>query len=71
MTTAEKIIQKVQSLPKDKQVEVLDFVDFLKWKLTEEENRTWADLSQKMAMRYLEDEKELYSMDDIKVKFHD
>ena len=71
MTLAEKIIQKMQSLPEDKQAEVLDFVDFLEKKLAEEENRAWSEFSLTSAMRGMENEEELYSLDDLKVRFHD
>ncbi len=42
MTLAEKVVKKMQSLPEDKQAEVLDFVDFLEKKLAAEENRAWS-----------------------------
>ncbi len=66
-----KIIQKMQSLPEDKQAEVLDFVDFLERKLAAEENRAWSEFSLTSAMRGMEDEEELYSLDELKMRFHD
>lgn len=71
MTLAEKIIQKMQSLPEDKQAEVLDFVDFLEKKQAEEENREWSEFSLASAMRGMENEDELYSLDDLKERFRD
>ena len=71
MTIAEKIIDKMQALPEEKQMEVLDFVDFLERKMIAEENQEWAEFSLAAAMRGMEDEEELYSLDDLKVRFHD
>ena len=71
MTLAEKVVKKMQSLPEDKQAEVLDFVDFLEKKLAEEENRAWSQFSLAAAMRGMEDEEDLYSLDDLKETFHD
>ena len=71
MTIAEKIFKKTQSLPEDKQAEVLDFVDFLERKLALEEDREWAEFSLASALRGMEDEEELYTLDDLKERFHD
>ncbi|NOX62700.1 MAG: DUF2281 domain-containing protein [Chloroflexi bacterium] len=65
MTLAEKIIDKMQSLPEQKQAEVLDFVDFLEHKMVMEENREWAQFSLTAAMRDIEEEEDLYSLDDL------
>ncbi len=37
MGVADRIIEKVKSLPEEKQTEVLDFVDFLEKKIKERE----------------------------------
>ena len=71
MTLAEKILQKMRLLPEEKQAEVLDFVDFLSQKQAEEENRAWSAFSLASALRGMEDEEELYSLDDLKERFHD
>ena len=71
MTLAEKVIRKMQQLPEEKQAEVLDFVDFLERKLAEEEDQDWKDFSLEMALRDIDEEEDIYSLDDLKVKFHD
>jgi formylmethanofuran dehydrogenase subunit B len=68
MSLAEKIIEKVKSLPKDKQSEVLDFIDFLSRKMEEKETRQWSQFSLEAAMRGLETEGTLYTVEDIKEK---
>ena len=40
MSLAEKIIEKVKSLPDDKQSEILDFIDSLSKKVKEEEKKS-------------------------------
>ena len=71
MNLADKISQKVQALPAEKQAEILDFVDFLEKKLTRAEEQAWSEFSLASAMRGLEDEEDLYSADDLRVLFHD
>ncbi len=69
MSLAEKIIEKVKSLPEDKQAEILDFVDFLSKKANEEERKQWSQFALEEAMRGLEEEKTLYTVEDIKEKY--
>jgi mRNA interferase MazF len=57
MGLADKIIEKIKSLPEEKQAEVLDFVDFLQRKLEEEEKRECSKFSLELAMRGMEEEK--------------
>ena len=69
MTLAQKIYQKVQTLPESSQTEILDFVEFLYFKkgnLTESE---WKDFSLVSALRGMEDELPVYTDADIKEKF--
>ncbi|RME64271.1 MAG: DUF2281 domain-containing protein, partial [Nitrospirae bacterium] len=51
MSLAEKIIEKVKSLPEDKQAEILDFIDFLSKKVNGEERKQWSQFSLEAAMR--------------------
>ncbi len=69
MGVADRIIEKVRSLPEEKQTEVLDFVDFLEKKIKEEENRGWSRFSLESAMRDMKDEEPLYTLNDLKETF--
>jgi len=69
MSLAEKIIKNIQALPKSKQVEVLDFVEYLRSNVEKQERKDWTDLSLSSAMRGMEDEKSPYSLDDLKEIF--
>jgi hypothetical protein len=69
MKLSEKIIERVNDLPELKQLEVLDFVEYLKLKTEKEENKTWSDLSISSAMRGMENEESPYSIADLKDSF--
>jgi len=69
MSLAEKILQRIQKLPEYKQVEVLDFIEYLEAKVVNQENRSWSGFSLSSAMREMEDEPSPYSDDDIKESF--
>ena len=69
MGVADRIIEKVKSLPEEKQTEVLNFVDFLEKKIKEEENRGWSKFSLESAMRGMEDEEPFYTLNDLKETF--
>ena len=69
MTLSEKILTTVASLPESKQVEVLDFVEYLKLKTEKEENREWSSFSIDTAMRGMENEDSNYSVTDLKETF--
>ena len=69
MSLAERIIQNVKTLPKSKQIEVLDFVEYLRLRTEKEENIEWIDLSLSSAMRGMEDEESPYSLNDLKETF--
>jgi len=69
MSLAERIIQNVKTLPESKQIEVLDFVEYLRLRTEKEENIEWIDLSLSSAMRGMEDEESPYSLKDLKETF--
>ncbi|MCR4319927.1 MAG: hypothetical protein NUV74_06280 [Candidatus Brocadiaceae bacterium] len=56
-------------LPESKQIEVLDFVEYLRLRTEKEENIEWIDLSLSSAMRGMEDEESPYSLNDLKETF--
>jgi hypothetical protein len=65
MTLAERISLEVQALPQAIQREVLDFVEFLKARRLHDEHEAWRSLSLTEAMRGLENEPDLYSVEDL------
>ena len=69
MSLADKIIKNVKKLPKSKQMEVLDFIEYLRLKTERQENTKWSFLSLSSAMRGMENEESDYSLDDLKESF--
>lgn len=69
MSLAETIIKHIQTLPESKQVEILDFVEYLRSKVEKQEIKDWTDLSLSSAMRGMEDEQTPYSLNDLKESF--
>lgn len=69
MTITEKILVNVKVLPESKQMEVLDFVEYLRLKLEKEEIMNWTDFSLSSAMRGMENEQSPYSLNDLKETF--
>ncbi len=69
MSIAEKITQDLQTLPQSVQVEVLDFVEFLKSKAVAGEKADWSEFSLTQAMRGMESEPSQYSEQDIRETF--
>jgi len=63
MKVSEQIIQHVNMLPEAAQSEVLDFVEYLELK---SDRANWSELSMSQAMRGMESEASLYSLNDIK-----
>jgi len=63
MTVAELIMQHGNTLPEVDQSEVLDFVEYLE---SRSDRTNWSELSLSQAMRGMESEKSIYSLDDIK-----
>lgn len=70
MAVAEQINERVRVLPESIQAEVLDFVEFLSSKdqVARKERTDWSDLSLLQAMRGMESEAPLYSIDDVMEK---
>ena len=66
MSLTDKIIENVRSLPESKQMEILDFVEYLRTKIEKEERKEWMNLSLTSAMRGMEEEELTYSMNDLK-----
>jgi hypothetical protein len=66
MNLSEKILATVVSLPESKQVEVLDFVEYLKLKTKKEETNNWNSFSLTSAMRDMENEDSYYLVTDLK-----
>jgi len=69
MSIAERINITVKMLPELKQIEVLDFVEYLQSRTEKEEYKEWNDLSLSSAMRGMEDEHSPYSINDLKESF--
>lgn len=71
MNVAE-VIEKLKSLPEDKQAEVIDYVEFLaerfgpRRSVGDWTDQQFGDLSLTEAMRGMEDEPALYGEDDLK-----
>jgi len=63
MSLEEKIIKQIHELPESKKSEVLDFVEYLRTKTDEKD---WLAFTLSSAMRGMEDEDSLYTLDDIK-----
>lgn len=66
MNLSEKISTTAASLPESKQVEVLDFIEYLKLKTEKEESNHWTGFSIASAMRGMENEDSDYSVADLK-----
>lgn len=69
MNIAQKIVENITTLPESKQIEVLDFVYFLKQKTETEAEKEWSQFSISSAMKGMESEESLYSMSDLKEIF--
>ena len=66
---AERININVKKLPESKQIEVLDFVEYLNSRTEKEEFKEWNDFSLSSAMRGMKDEQSPYSANDLKECF--
>ncbi len=69
MSLANKIINNVKELPELKQIEVLDFIEYLRLKTERQKNIEWSTLSLSSAMRGMENEQSHYSLNDLKESF--
>jgi hypothetical protein len=70
MTTLEKIVETLKTMPESAQAVVLDYVEYLKAK--EEhggQGYKWGEFSLDSAMRGIAEEPSPYGMEDIKEKF--
>ena len=68
MVLSEKLHEYIRKLPASFQEEVLDYLEFLLAKV-EREDKEWSRLSLTSALRYMDDEPELYTLADLKVKY--
>lgn len=69
MDLAKEINIHVEALPKIKQMEVLDFVEYLHEKMAARDEPDWTAFSLGAAMRGLEDEEPLYTSEDLEESF--
>jgi hypothetical protein len=69
MSLADKIINNVKALPESKQIEVLDFIKFLRVKADRQKNTQWSDFSLSSAIRGMKNEESPYSLNDLKESF--
>ena len=70
MTTLEKIVENLKTMPESTQAEVLDYVEFLKSKDERGgEGYKWGEFSLNSAMRGIAEELNSYGVEDIKEKF--
>lgn len=71
MNIAEKIVKSINKLPESKQVEILDFVEYLEQKNVQNIKLSDSELSLSLAMNGLENEDAPYTQDDLKEVFND
>jgi hypothetical protein len=69
MSIEKRIIQYIHELPEHEKAEVLDFIDYLKTKGKRKEMKEWEVFSLSSAMRGMEAEDTIYSLDDLKETF--
>ena len=68
MVLNEKIQDNIRKLPDSLQEEMLDYLEFLLLK-AQRENNEWSSLSVSSALRGMENEPDLYTLSDLKVKY--
>ncbi len=66
MSVAEEIVESVKKLPESKQIEILDFVQYIEQKNKQTINPSDSDISLTLAMRGMEDEEAIYTQNDLK-----
>ena len=70
MTTLEKIVESLKTMPESDQTDVLDYVEYLKSKEESGGNGyQWTQFSPESAMRGIAEEPTAYELEDIKEKF--
>jgi hypothetical protein len=68
MVLNKKIQEYIRKLPQSLQEEMIDYLEFLLAKAQREDNE-WSSLSLASALRGMENEPDLYSLSDLKVKY--
>ncbi len=66
MNVAEKIVESIKNLPESKQIEILDFVEYLEQKNKQVFNPSDSDISLALAMDGMENEESPYTQSDLK-----
>ena len=66
MNILTKLLENINRLPESKQLELADFVERLTQTADDEERLNWSDLSVASALRDMENEEFLYTMNDLK-----
>lgn len=69
MTIEEQIYRYAQQLPPELRAELLDVAEYLALNAEQRERQLWNAFSLAAAMQDMDDEPELYRLDDIKVSF--
>lgn len=70
MTTLEKIVENLKTMPESAQTDVLAFIEYLKSKEDlRGDSYKWSELSLDSAMRGIAEEPSSYGVQDIKEKF--
>ncbi|MEW6667396.1 MAG: DUF2281 domain-containing protein [Thermodesulfobacteriota bacterium] len=70
MTTLEEIVENLKTMPESAQAEVLEYIEFLKYREKRgEERQRWSEFSLASAMRGISEEPSPYGEQDIKEKF--
>lgn len=70
MTTLEKIVENLKTMPESVQIEVLDFIEYLKSKEQDGgDSYKWSEFSLDSAMRGIAEEPSPYGIQDIKERF--
>ncbi len=70
MTTLEKIVENLKTMPESAQTDVLDYVEYVKSKEERGGNGyQWTQFSLESAMRGIAEEPTSYEVQDIKEKF--
>ena len=71
MNLEKEVIEKFKTLSEYKQIEAIDFIDFLRKRTDMQEHERWGDFSLASAMRGMEDEDDFYTVEDLREKFYD
>jgi hypothetical protein len=68
MVLNEKIQECIRKLPESLQEEMLDYLEFLLVK-AQRENNDWSSLALASALRGMQNEPDIYTLSDLKVKY--